>query len=101
MLTFKEFFSEAIGIDNERKLSIHLADGIKSSFGKDSKLTPFRKKIEGSSPTLYSYSLYNSEKNVDIVKAIKNMESTPEYEKFITRSAIYASRFKLICSNVS
>ena len=65
--------------------------GIKSSFGKSKKLTPYKKTVDG----LVSYSLYQTKtsNSTDILKALKSSDfNDPEVKKFLIRSAIYAVR---------
>jgi len=101
ILSFSEYIvcelDESIDIENGR-LVFNADDnkdtGVKTSFGKSKKLTPFTKTIEGTDGSI-AYSLYQAKtrNSTDILKSMKSVDfSDPEVQQFLNRSAIYAAR---------
>lgn len=96
LLSFSDYIQlqEDINIENGRLVFNADRDkdsGIKSSFGKSKKLTPYKKTVDG----LVTYSLYQAKtsNSTDILKALKASDfSNEEVQKFLNRSAIYAAR---------
>lgn len=89
ILTFEEFTEAFDVIDG--KLELNAETGIPSKFGKGKKLTPFKKTLEDTRITVYS--LYQAKDETETLKAIKSADmQSDEMRKFLSRSAIYASR---------
>lgn len=100
ILNFKDFveitsLSENVDIvDNKLVISNELDTGINLSFGKNNKLDPYKKSIEGVSG-LVSYSLYQAktQNSTAILNALKTSDlDSQKINNFLKISSIYAAR---------
>lgn len=103
ILSFKDFIeitnlselNENVDIINNRLvISDELDSGIKLSFGKNKKLDPYKKTIEGVSG-LVSYSLYQAktQNSTAILNALKTSDlDSQKINNFLKFSSIYAAR---------
>jgi len=93
MITFLDYIHEGITLsknDLNFLYSNNKDSKVSTSFGKDKKLSPFKKKLNDD---LFSYSLYISKDATDVLNAVKKTDlSSDNVVSFIKRSAIYASR---------
>ena len=93
MITFLDYINEEItlsGSDLSFLYSNNKDAKVSTSFGKDKKLSPFKKKINDD---LFSYSLYISKDATEVLNAVKKTNlGSDSVKSFLNRSAIYGAR---------
>lgn len=94
MKSFKEYLTEGLYIDDDNILQFLPSEqnkGIKTSFGKNMKLSPYIKKLTGTESNVYSLYVSSTVDSTQILKALKMLDvSNENVQKFLNRSSIYA-----------